>query len=243
MRAREILGEAWALYQAHWRHLVTIAFVIYLLLAALALLLTLLLGPVGALSGALAAFAGMFWLQGALVGAVEDVRDGRADLSVRETLERVRPHLNRLSFAALGLLILFVAVAVLVALGFVLLVIPGIVLLAAFLVFLVRWSLLVPVIVLEGRTVFGALDRSQELVRGHSWAVARVILATVAILIGVGAAVSLSLSPFPNWVESTAGSLVAGSLTAPFTALAWTLMYLHLRPAPAPIEASPVLEA
>jgi hypothetical protein len=32
--------------------------------------------------------AGVFWLQGALVLAVDDVRDGPPDLSISETLDR-----------------------------------------------------------------------------------------------------------------------------------------------------------
>jgi hypothetical protein len=231
MEARAVLSEAWAIYRAHFRHFVAISLAFYVLLAAFAVVLVLLLGPFGAIAAAFAALAGVFWVQGALVTAVEDVRDGRVDLSVRETIAGIRPHLNRLSFAAIGMLILLIIVAVLIALGFALFVVPGIALLIAFLIFLVRWSLLVPVLVLEDRTVFGALDRSQELVKGRTWAALRVILGTLLVSVVAAILIGLVLSPFPDWVAALGDSL-ASALVAPFVAVAWTLMYYRLRPHP-----------
>jgi hypothetical protein len=89
------------MYKAHWRHLIPIAFVVYVLISLFALLLVVLLGWFGAFVGALIALAGVFWIQGALVIAIEDVRDGRVDLSIRETLNRVLPRLNTLTLAGL----------------------------------------------------------------------------------------------------------------------------------------------
>ena len=243
MQARAVLSEAWAIYRAHWRHFLAISVAFYILLAAFAVVLVLLLGPFGAVAAGFMSLAGVFWLQGALVTAVEDVRDGRADLSVRDTIAGIRPHLNRLSFAAIGMLILLIIVGVLVVLGFYLFVIPGIALLIAFLIFLVRWSLLVPVLVLEGKTVFGALDRSQELVSGRTWPALRVIVGTLLVAVLVGIVVGIVLSPFPNWVEAI-GDSVASALVAPFIAVAWTLMYYRLRPHPeAPLGVAPVAPA
>jgi hypothetical protein len=231
MEARAVLSEAWAMYRAHFRHFVSISLAFYVVLAAFGILLVLVLGPFGAIAAAFVGLAGVFWVQAALVTAVEDVRDGRADLSIRQTIAGIRPHLNRLSFAAIGMLILLIIVAVLIALGFALFVVPGIALLIAFLIFLVRWSLLVPVLVLEGKTVFGALDRSQELIKGRTWAALRVILGTLLVSVAVGIVIGLVLSPFPDWVESL-GSFLGSALVAPFVAVAWTFMYYRLRPHP-----------
>ena len=89
-------------------------------------------------------------MQGALVYAVEDVRDGRIDSSIGELFERVRPYLGTLIIsgilAGLG-----------IAVGLVLLIVPGLILLT-------WWCLIVPVIVLEGRQVGEAFTRSRELV-------------------------------------------------------------------------------
>ena len=143
MRAGEVLREAWGMYKTHRRHLISISFAFYVLLFGIALLLALVMGEFGQLVGGLIAFAGVFWLQGALVTAVEDVRDGRADLTVRQTIAHIRPQLNRLSLAAIGIFVGILIALALIVLGFILFVVPGIVALVAFIIFAVRWSLLV----------------------------------------------------------------------------------------------------
>jgi hypothetical protein len=228
------------MYKAHRRHLISIAFAFYALLFGVALVLALVMGEFGQFVGALIAFAGVFWVQGALVTAIEDVRDGRADLTVRETIAHIRPVLNRLSLAALGILIGIIIAVALIILGFILFIIPGLVALAAFIIFAVRWSLLVPVMMLEKRTVFGSLDRSQELVRGHTVQAFLVLLASLGFIILVAILIGIALAPFdlPRWVDEPIRTVVSGTLVAPFAALALTLMYYRLRavkePAPGP---------
>jgi hypothetical protein len=219
------------MYKAHRRHLVSVALALYLLLAGIALLLGLLWGEFGAFVGILISFAGVFWVQGSLVTAIEDVRDGRADLGVRETIARLRPNLNRLSLAALGILILVFVAYWLVVLGLLLFVIPGLVALVAFIVFMIRWSLLVPVIMLERKSVFRAFGRSSDLVRGHTGQAALVVVASIGFVLAVTILVSLALLAFdlPRWVADSIGTVIAGAVGAPFAALALTLMYYRLR--------------
>lgn len=233
-----MIGQAWELYKGHWRHLLSIALVVYLLIALLTILLVLLLGGVGVVLGVFVSLAGVFWIQGALVIAIEDVRDGRVDLSVRETLARMRTRINTLSLAALTVFIILVVAAFIIFFGLLLFVVPGAVLLGFFIWGAVRWILMIPVIMLEGRGVFGALDRSVDLVRGNWWPMFGVVLVTILIQAGVGTAVSAVLYSLPDWGQAF-GQIVSGTLTAPFTALAWTLSYYELRglkevaPAPA----------
>lgn len=215
MEAGAILGRAWDMYRAHWRHLVPIAFVVYLLVSLLTLLLAVLLGWLGAVLGVLASLAGLFWLQGALVVAIEDVRDGRADLSIGETLDRVRPRLNTLTLA--GLL-----AAIGIMIGFVFLIVPGLFLLTI-------WLVIVPAIMLEGCGVSAAFARSQELVRGHGWSVFGVIVLTVLVLIGVNIVFGLLTTAVDSSWGGFVVDVVSQSLTAPFVALAWTLTYYELR--------------
>src|SRR5215211_3755466 len=171
MQAGAVIRQAWDLYKAHWRHLIPIALVVYVLISLLTLLLVVLLGWVGAVAGFFIAIAGIFWLQGALVVAVDDVRDGRADLSISDTLGRVRPRLNTLTLAGL--------LATLgIAAGLLLLIVPGLYLLTI-------WLLIVPAIVLERHGVISSFGRSRELVSGQGWNVFGVIVITVLILIGV----------------------------------------------------------
>lgn len=219
MSPGQILGEAWALYRAHWRHLLPIAFVVYILLSLLVLLLAAVLGWLGVISGVFVSLAGVFWLQGALAVAVADIRDGRADLSIRDTLSRVQPRLNTL--AVVGLL-----AAIAITVGLLLLIVPGL-LLATW------WALVVPAIVLEGRSVFEAFGRSRELVRGNGWNVFGLIVLTFLVLLGAGIVVglllALALSPLPEWLEQYVSDVVTNTLFAPFVALAFTLAYFRLR--------------
>jgi hypothetical protein len=203
------------MYKAHWRHLVPIAFVVYVLISLLALLLAVLLGWLGVLAGALIALAGLFWLQGALVIAVDDVRDGRADLSIQETLSRVLPRLNTLTLA--GLL-----AALGITLGFLLLIVPGLVLITL-------WLLIVPAIMLENRGVFGSFGRSRQLVSGQGWNVFGVIVLTVAILLAVNIGVSIVESGLDSRWGSLLLDIATQTAVAPFLALAWTITYYELR--------------
>ena len=55
----------------------------------------------GALLAAIVGLVATFWVQGALVKAVDDVRDGRADLSLGETFNFVRPQLPAIIVAGI----------------------------------------------------------------------------------------------------------------------------------------------
>jgi hypothetical protein len=215
VQAGSIIGQAWDMYKAHWRHLLPIALVVYVLISLFALLLAVLLGWFGVVLGSLVGLAGIFWLQGALVIAIDDVRDGRADLSIGETLDRVRPRLNTLTLAGL-------IAAIAVGIGLVLLIAPGLYLLTI-------WLVIVPAIMLEGCGVSAAFARSQELVRGYGWSVFGVIALTVLILIGVSILFGIVRSSVDsNWVGVVI-NIISQSVTAPFVALAWTITYYELR--------------
>jgi len=214
MQAGAVIGKAWDMYKAHWRHLVPIAFVVYVLISLLILLLGT-LGWLGALLGFVASIAGIFWLQGALVLAVDDVRDGRADLSLTQTLDRVTPHLGTL--VAAGLL-----AGIAIAIGLVLLIVPGLYLMTI-------WLLIVPAIMLEDRGVGDSFGRSHELVRGYGWSVFGVIVLTILIFIGVGIVFGILDSVVDSAWVSFALNVLLQSVTAPFLALAWTNTYYELR--------------
>src|SRR6058998_852418 len=89
-----VIGEAWQLYKAHWRHLITFSFVVYAGVAVIGALLTLALTWLGALLAAIVSLIALFWLQAALVKAVDDVRDGRADLSLGDTFAQAKEQLS-----------------------------------------------------------------------------------------------------------------------------------------------------
>ncbi len=211
-----MIGEAWAVYRHYWSHLVPIAFIVYALLSVFTLAVTLLSGPtLGELAGAFIALVGFFWTQGALVEAVADLRDGRADLTVGQTLERVAGRINVLSAAAI---LAWIGIFV----GFVCFIVPGFVLLTI-------WSLIVPAIMLERRGVLGSFGRSRELVRGNGWNVFAVILMTLLIALAVRIVFVLVFSWLPTTANNSLSFLFSSTLIAPFLAIAWTLMYYRLR--------------
>ncbi|MGE5689544.1 MAG: glycerophosphoryl diester phosphodiesterase membrane domain-containing protein [Pseudomonadota bacterium] len=224
-----VLSRSWELYRRFFAQLVLTAIPVFVVLG----LLDAIVSSLGDDDSALAlvfwgivslgvAIIGYFWLQGALVEVVADIRDGRADFSVGEIYERVRPRLAALIAAGL-----VVGLGILV--GLILLIIPGLFLLT-------RWSLIAPAIVLERRSAGESMSRSWELVKGHSWTMFGIIVVT-AILAGIASGIISALFVFlPDFLGTWVGSVVANSLTAPFVVLAWTNAYFALAGEPAPRE-------
>jgi hypothetical protein len=217
-----VLSEAWDVYKRHWRHLLSIAFVVYAGVALVNLVLVASLTWFGAILGAIVGLIGLFWVQGALVKAVDDIRDGRADLSLAETFQRVQPQLG--SIAVAGIL-----AALGIIFGLILLIVPG-------LIFLTWWILIIPVIVLEERRAGEAFSRSRELVRGHGWGVFGLIVLTILLVIAFNIVLGIVLLPVADWLRSFLSSVVTGTLVTPFVAVAWTLLYFRLRGAKEPAE-------
>ncbi len=215
MSASGIVGDAWGLYQSHWRHFVAIAAVVFLLLALITLALGIVLGIAGGLIGLIVSIVGIFWVQGALVLAVEDVRDGRADLGTGETLSRVSPKLGALLGAGL---LAWLGVTV----GLIFLIVPGLILLT-------WWILIVPVIMLEDSSVWEAFGRSRDLTRGYGWSVFGVIVLTLLLYIAGWLVVGLIFFWLPTGLGQFVTDVVASSLTAPLIATSWTLLYYRLR--------------
>jgi hypothetical protein len=210
-----VLGEAWDFYKRHWRHLLPIAFVVYLAVALVSLLLVAVLTWLGAIIAVVISLVATFWVQGALVKAVDDVRDGRADMSLGETFQAVRPQLSAIVVAG-------ILAGLAIAIGLVLLIVPGLVLLT-------WWILIIPVIVLERSRAGEAFTRSRELVRGHGWSVFGVIVLTILLFIAFRIVLGLVLIPFADWIQSFLTEIVTGTLATPFVAVAWTLLYYRLR--------------
>ncbi len=215
MQPGSVFSEAFDLYKRFWQHFVPIALIVFAIIAVASLLLGAALGTLGLMFAAILSLVGIFWLQGAIAEAVSDVRDGRADLSIGETLNKVGPRVGAL--VAAGLL-----AALGVMIGLVLLIVPGLVLLT-------WWSVLIPAIVLERAGVFEAFGRSRELVRGNGWNVFGVIVLSLVIVLGANLAVSLALAWLPDGIRSFFQSLVSNTIITPFIAAAWTVMYFQLR--------------
>jgi hypothetical protein len=215
-----VLTEAWEYYKAHWKHLLTIALVVYAGVALISLILTALFGIVGAILAAAVSIVGLFLLQGALVTAVADIRDGRADLSVEDTFRKAQPFLGRIAGAS-------ILAGIGIALGFVALVIPGLILLTI-------WLFIVPVIVLENSSIGDSFGRSRELVRGYGMNVFGVIVLTILLIIAFDIVLGLILLFLPDELSRFISDVVSGTVTAPFITLTWTLLYFRMLAAKEP---------
>ena len=213
-----VLRAAWDLYKAHWRHLAPIALIVYIVLGVVTALLAAILDDWAAgLIGAIIGVVGTFWLQGALVKAVADVRDGRADMSIRDTFAAAWPHVPAVAIAG-------ILAGLGIALGLFLLIVPGLVLMT-------WWVVIIPAIVLENKRAGESFGRSRELVRGYGWNVFGVIVLTIVLLIVVGIVLALILSPLDDWLEDLLSTIISGTVIAPYVAVAWTLLYFRLRDA------------
>ena len=93
-------------------------------------------------------------VQGALVGAVNDLYSNRPAAPTRALYDRTRERLGTLLGASL-------VYGFGVVLGIVLLIVPGLIAIA-------RWSLIVPLIVIERRGWREAFSRSNQLVTGRT---------------------------------------------------------------------------
>jgi hypothetical protein len=215
-----VLSEAWDLYKRFlWQFFLT-AFIVFVVLDLISALAAEAAGDstTAGIFWALVAFTigivGYFWVQAALVELVRDVRDGRADRSVGETYRAVQPRLPAVISAG-------VLAAIGIGIGFILLIVPGLFLLTI-------WSMIVPVIVIEGRAAGESFSRSRAVVSGKGWTIFALIIITF-LLVGISSAViRLIFAPLPNFLDNWIGALVAHSLTIPFAAATLTTAYFQL---------------
>jgi len=208
-----VLGEAWGYYKRFAAHFLIIAFAIYLGAAIIVLLLSL-AGSVGAFIGVIINLIAAFLVQAALVKAVQDVRDGRADLDLGETVRAALPYVVPVAVAS-------ILASIGIAIGFILIIVPGLILLTF-------WSLIVPSIVIGGEGITGSFSKSWRTVRGYAWHVFGTYVLVFLILIVFDIVLGLILVALPLLARSFISSLVSGTLVAPFLALVVTLVYYRL---------------
>jgi hypothetical protein len=111
-------------------------------------------------------------------------------------------------------------VGLVVGIGFILLVIPGV-------IFLTLLAVVIPVVVIENKGATEAMSRSWNLAKGHFWHVLGTIVVAAIIAGVVGGAIGAigGSSWFLGWIFGSIGQIIA----APFSALVAVLLYLDLR--------------
>src|SRR5262249_23160375 len=208
-----VLTEAWDLYRRFASHFLLISFVIYFTTAAVVALLSL-AGVGGAIVGAIISFAAIYVVQASLIKAVQDVRDGRVDLDLGQTVQAAGPFI----LPVIGASIL---ASIGIAIGFFLLIVPGLILLT-------YWCLIVPFIVIGGAGVFDSFGHSMRTVRGYAWRVFGPYVLVFLILMPFAIVLGFVLILLPLWLRSFVNNVVTGTLIAPFLALVATLIYYRL---------------
>lgn len=220
------LSQIFSIYGQQAGVLLPLAFGLYLLVAIISGLFAgnFFLGLVAFGVGVIAATL----YQGMVVSLVRDVQDGRRDSSVGQLVEETWP-------VVLPLIGAGILAGIGIAVGLVLIVIPGLILLTI-------WSVIAPVIVVERSGAIDAFGRSRAVVKGNGWQVFGVILVVflittiVSIVLGlIGASIS------DTFAMRALFSLIASTLTAPIAALAASVIYFNLialQGAPATVPAS-----
>ena len=208
-----VLSEAWGMYKTFAKHLLAIAFVIYVIAAIIAAILSL-AGTFGALLGSLVTIIAAYLLQATLVKAVQDVRDGRVDMSIGETIAAARPYLWSVAGAS-------ILAGIAIGIGLILVIVPGLILATI-------WAVIVPVIVIERTGALASFGRSRELVRGRAWHVFATLVLVYIILIVVDIVLGAIFSFLPHVLGSGLSQVISGTIVAPFLAIVVTLVYYRL---------------
>ena len=204
-----VVSRIWSIYLDQSWVLIGTALVLYALQFVVYLLLPSATGFV---------LAVLFWAlsiiyQGIVVKLVQDVQDGRRDHSIGALIRSVEP----VFWPLLAVSILF---GLGVGIGFVFLVIPGLILTTI-------WSVVAPVTVLERPGVFEAFGRSRELVRGNGWNVFAVIVLVFVAVVVISVAVGLLTASLGSLGRALVQWAVNAAL-APVTALSAAVLYFEL---------------
>jgi len=202
------------MYKTFAKHFLAIAFVIYLIAAVITAVLALAGGTIGILLGTLVSVVAAFVLQATLVKAVQDVRDGRADLSIGETVREAMPYIAPVAGAS-------ILAGIAITVGLLLVIVPGLFLITI-------WAVIVPVIIIERSGALASFGRSRQLVRGHGWHVFGTLVLVYIIMLVVNIVLGVIFSALPHVLGDGLSSIISGTLISPFLAIVVTLVYYRL---------------
>jgi hypothetical protein len=166
------------------------------------------------LIGSLVNLAASAWLVGSIVRIVQDVEaDGRVDLSVGDILGSVWPRL-------ISLILLEIVVGILIAIGLLLLIVPGVIL-------ALMWIAAIPAMVVEERGVFESMTRSSDLTRGNRMRILAVGLVVLAAYIVIAVIGALLVAAVP--VLGVIVMIALAVLLYPYVSIITSVLYFRLR--------------
>jgi hypothetical protein len=204
-----IISRAFEIYRTQVGTLLAAALLVYLAQFVVNLVLPDELDWIGSIvSLVLTAF-----FTGMVVMLVRDLQDGHRDSSLGELFGSVTP-------VFVPVIVVSILFGIGVAIGLVLLIIPGLILLTI-------WAVAIPVTVIERPGIFRAFGRSRELVKGNGWQVFGTILLVWLISIVIGAIGGLIADAIGGVIGALVVAIVS-ALIAPVIALASALIYFAL---------------
>lgn len=211
-----VISRVWRIYVDQAPVLMPAAAVVFVIEGILAALLATSGSVAGIILAEVISIVAGILFTGMVVELVSDVQDGRRDSSPGQLLRAAVPVLGQLILVGL-------VASIAIVIGFVLIIVPGLILITI-------WSVFVPVIVLERAPGLSSLSRSRELVRGNGWQVFGVLF-VLYVLVGI---ISAALDGAATSASTGVGivvRVVVGVLTAPLGALAAAVLYFDLRAA------------
>lgn len=194
----------------------------------------------------LATVVGAAWGQAAMVADFHDRRDGKGDASILEVFIRTwraAPHIAWATFCA-GFLVGLVVVAALVIASLLPFVsaasLVGVLLaLATGLYLAARWSLIIPVIVIERQNRPGAFFRSAELVVPYRGTVIGVLLISLVVAGGIDLALgTLVAHGLQGWAETWLADVLNGLIFSSALVAVSTAIYYELLEAGLPARST-----
>jgi hypothetical protein len=209
----DVISETFSVYGQNIGALLGSAIVVFVVVGLIAGLLQNAGGFILILIAAAVRVAGDALYVGFVVELVSDARDGRRDQGVGDLFSAAAPYI--LPLIGFGIL-----AGIGIAIGFVLIIVPGLILLTF-------WSVGAPAIVVEGIGPIDAFGRSWRLVRGEAWPVFGVLLLTFlivviveAILGAIGAAIGVG--------GFIVAAIISAAITAPVYAIAVSILFFDL---------------
>jgi hypothetical protein len=212
LRVDDVVGRVFAIYVDQAAVLMPAAAVVFVVSGILGSVLVA-AAPALAIVALLLSLVATTLFTGMVVELVADVQDGRRDATAGGLLRAVMPVIG-------SLILVGVVQGVAIVVGFILLIVPGLILLTV-------WSVAAPVIVLERPAGLGALRRSRELVSGSGWPVFGVIL-VLGVLVVLLSALLDSLGESAGTGVGIVVRVTVGVLSAPISALAAAVLYFEL---------------
>jgi hypothetical protein len=208
-----VIGRTFNIYADQASVLLPAAAVVFILVGVISALLVV-IAPVLAILAFVVILVGTTLFTGMVVELVADVQDGRRDATVGQLLQAATPVIGQL-------ILVGIVAGIGIAIGFILIVVPGLILITI-------WSVAAPVIVLERPGGLKPLGRSRELVRGNGWQVFGVI-AVLVIGVGIVAAIIEAIGDSGGTGVGIVVRVIVQIFTAPLSALAASVLYFELR--------------